>query len=240
MYLKVLRCLRQGAGGTMSPIKPTLWGSNAPCSALLCSAFDFGERHMGPARSEWGSRRSRELSLRQGGRGLAAAELSLSRRRRLCRCNSVKHFIIKYGTLIWLLPQHRCYTQPKKNWARWGRWHHRRISERSFRIAWKLHVHCARNVKRAQHVASAQFPRITKWMQTLVVNYTFWQALILPRWIMSHLMTRIQTAKHLKTKGEGGGWAVMFGVFFWLFFFFCGLKHLCSFSKCFQRVTAGH
>lgn len=94
-----------------------------------------------------GKQKEPRAELRQGGRGLAAAELSLSRRHRPCRCNSVKHFIIKYGnlavwTLIWLLPQHRCYTQPKKVWARWGRWHHRRISEWSFRIAWKLHVHC--------------------------------------------------------------------------------------------------
>lgn len=69
-------------------------------SALLC--FWFWWASHGPRTSWIKTQKEQRAELRREGSGLAAAELSLSRRH-LCRCNSVKHFTIKY----WIQPFER-------------------------------------------------------------------------------------------------------------------------------------
>lgn len=155
MYLKVRRCLRQGAWGTLSAIKHTLWGSNAP--ALLCPALllILVSSH-GPRTSWIKKQKEPRAELRQEGSGLRCrwAQLEPPPLLSMQFCETLHDQVLNSAvwTHIWL-PQHRCYSQPEEIWARgWGGGDitEQFLNERvwNFRIAWKLHVHCLRNVKR--------------------------------------------------------------------------------------------
>lgn len=156
MYLKVLRCLRQGAWGTLSAIKHTLWGSNAPallCPALLLILVSVSwaphvlNKEAKRAES-WAETRGKRTRCR-GAQLVPPPPLSMQ------FCETLHDQVLNWAiwTHIWL-PQHRCYSQPEEIWARGGRGGgditEQFLNERvwNFRIAWKLHVHCVRNVKR--------------------------------------------------------------------------------------------
>lgn len=130
MYLKVLRCLRQGAWGTLSAIKHTLWGSNAP--ALLCPALllilvsvswapHILNKEAKRAES-WAETRGKRIRCRW-------AQLEPPPPLSMQFCETLHDQVLNSAvwTHIWL-PQHRCYSQPEEIWARGGR-HHRTISE---------------------------------------------------------------------------------------------------------------